>query len=704
MKKIPAFLCLSLPAFLMVSPVPGQDLTPPVSDQISAIQTEKAARTLQERKLSSQLLFLSRESSGKRAVEGAAGLRSRVVREADGRVIVDISAEPGEALSRAITAAGGMVIYQSPRWKSVRASLPPTALMGIAGRAEVKAIRKGRNPVRHTGPVNSEGDAAHNAGASRALYGTNGGGIKVGVISDSCDHYQASVTAGELPLFTVLDGRSGIPASGEGTAMSEIVADLAPGAQIYFASASGGKAFFADSILQLHASGCKVIVDDISYGDEWQFQDDEIGQAVNEVVDAGALYISSSGNEGSLKKGTSTTWEGDYVSGGSEALLPAGTVHRFGTQNYNRLTTDDSDATLQWSDEYHSSANDYDLHIFSADGTTIVASSTDTQDGTQAPMEEVSGVHPGERIVIWKATTAAPRYLRLSCTGSPLEIATAGQTIGHAATAKCLCVAASDATLVSPGPFTAASPVRDSSSDGPHKMFYRPDGTPITPGNFLASGGVTVPSPSLTAATGGATSVPGFSPFYGTSASAPHTAALAAVVWSRKPTLTNTVVRTLLEASCIDIEDPGMDVNSGHGILMADLALAQTRTPQEIWRQTHFAVILPAGDAAPGADPDQDGATNLLEYATGGAPKSPDAPPVSGLALNGPNVVLSYRRNPAATDVTIHFQHSTNLAPWLPLTPGSDNLLSTNGGVEFRAATLPASGPRDFFRLNITTP
>ncbi|MCW0220627.1 MAG: S8 family serine peptidase, partial [Prosthecobacter sp.] len=311
---------------------------------------------------------------------------------------------------------------------------------------------------------------------------------------------------------------------------------------------------------------------------ECQFQDDEIGQAINEVVANGAVYLSSSGNEGSLKKGTSTTWEGDFLDGGgASAPIPSGRVHNFGGKNYNRLLKRDSRVTLQWSDEYNSSDNDYDLYILSADGLSVVSSSTNTQDGEQEPMESVDEVHPGERIVIWKASEAAARYLRISCTGSPIEFATAGQTIGHAGTANCICVASSDASLADPA-FTTASLVENSSSDGPHKMFYNPDGSAITPGDFLSSGGVTLQTPAITAGDGGATSVPGFEQFYGTSAAAPTAAGIAALVLELNPELTGAQLRTLLESSCLDIEATGYENNSGNGILMANLVLGQTPT------------------------------------------------------------------------------------------------------------------------------
>ncbi len=569
-----------------------------VAQQLSAIIAEKSNRTPAERKLDSQLLYLSRESVGQAAVSGAPGVESRVAIEDDGQVVVDISASPSADLSQAIENTGGRVIYESPRWNSVRASLPPGALAGIAARSDVRRVAKGSNPIAHTGPVNSEGDPAHRADFARTNFGVDGSGVKVGIISDSVDFFMDSINNGELPAsFTILPGRDGIEAgsTGEGTAMSEIVHDLAPGAELFFASASGGKAFFADSILLLRAAGCDIIVDDISYPDECQFQDDEVGQAVNEVVDDGALYFSSSGNEGSLFKNTSSTWEGDYVDDGPAAApLPNGRVHSFGIQAFNRLTDGESQVTFQWSDEANSSANDYDLYVLNAAGTMIVTSSTDIQDGTQKPFELVDMVQPGERVVVWKDDAAEDRYLRLTATQSKLEIATAGQTIGHASTANCITVAASDAGLAAPGPFTPASPLEDSSSDGPRKMFYFPDGTPITPGDFLSTGGLTLLKPDITAADGVSTSVPGFDPFFGTSAAAPHAAAIAALVLSRSgglaatatnastsgaispPTLSNSRVRQILEMSTIDIEQPGREINSGFGILMADTALANT--------------------------------------------------------------------------------------------------------------------------------
>ena len=122
-------------------------------------------------------------------------------------------------------------------------------------------------------------------------------------------------------------------------------------------------------------------------------------------------------------------------------------------------------------------------------------------------------------------------------------------------------------------PFNGTESVETFSSDGPRRVFYLADGTPITPGDFSSSGGTVRQKPDITAADGVLTATPGFNPFDSTSASAAHAAAIAALMLSAKPTLTIARVRNILRATALDIEAPGWDRDSGYGIIMADKAL-----------------------------------------------------------------------------------------------------------------------------------
>src|SRR5262249_19520074 len=144
----------------------------------------------------------------------------------------------------------------------------------------------------------------------------------------------------------------------EGTAMMEIVHDLAPGAKLYFATANNSQANFANNIIALRAAGCDIIVDDVTYFAEGAFQDGTVAQAVNTVVANGAMYFSSAGNSGNLTNGTSGTWEGDYLDAGPVGPPISGVeparYHNFRTaaspQLFNVLTATSSIITLKWSD------------------------------------------------------------------------------------------------------------------------------------------------------------------------------------------------------------------------------------------------------------------------------------------------------------------------------------------------------------------
>jgi subtilisin family serine protease len=90
---------------------------------------------------------------------------------------------------------------------------------------------------------------------------------------------------------------------------------------------------------------------------------------------------------------------------------------------------------------------------------------------------------------------------------------------------------------------------------------------------FGTGGGTTISKPDLTADDGVVAKTPGFTPFHGTSAAAPHAAAIAARVQSAKPTATAAQIKTAMTATALDTMTPGFDFDSGFGIVMASAAV-----------------------------------------------------------------------------------------------------------------------------------
>ena len=58
-------------------------------------------------------------------------------------------------------------------------------------------------------------------------FGVDGTGVRLCALSDSVDYLALLQAAGDLPAVTVLPGQSGNPGTSEGTAMLEILHDLA---------------------------------------------------------------------------------------------------------------------------------------------------------------------------------------------------------------------------------------------------------------------------------------------------------------------------------------------------------------------------------------------------------------------------------------------------------------------------------------------
>jgi hypothetical protein len=112
-------------------------------------------------------------------------------------------------------------------------------------------------------------------------------------------------------------------------------------------------------------------------------------------------------------------------------------------------------------------------------------------------------------------------------------------------------------------------------------MFYNPNGTAITAGKvtFASGGGLTLQKPDITAADCVTTTTPDFIPFCGTSAAAPHAAAIAAILRSAPNNPSTDQILAAMSSTALDVDPAGRDRNAGRGIVMADAATAALVNP-----------------------------------------------------------------------------------------------------------------------------
>ena len=137
-------------------------------------------------------------------------------------------------------------------------------------------------------------------------------------------------------------------------------------------------------------------------------------------------------------------------------------------------------------------------------------------------------------------------------------------------------------------------------------------------------------------------------------------------------------------------------------------ALSVTGTAQETWRFTHFATTANTGNAADIADPNQDGESNHLEFATGQDPNASGTTPTP-LVRNGNMLESTYTRSIAARTGGVNFvvEWSDTLAvnSWSSVGV-TEQILADNGTVQTVKATMPAGStiPARFARLKVALP
>jgi PKD repeat protein len=527
-------------------------------------------------------------------------------------VLVRITAEDVNALLPSLTSRGFVVISSYPELHFVEGMLPVKQL--AAGAAGIEGLTSrgllgvlpSRQPRVHVGSVTSEGDYVLEAARARATRPRllDGTGVRVGVMSDSYNALQgaaAGVASGDLPAagVQVLQDLSDedATATDEGRAMCEIVHDLAPGSPLVFSSVYYGAGDFAQQIRNLAdptKGNCQVLTDDIGYYDEPFYQDGVIAQAVNQVVASrNVVYFSAAGNDADQSYENNSPVFTQAATGTDTAFrlnFDATNATSDVTQRITLADTNEFFPILQWSDPFYTVSGvktDLDMYLIAVKNgvatTDTVASSTDNNLLTRYPIEgfdftndaSTSGTTTFDLVIVRRAGTANParlKYINTSATdGGPSEWLTSSSTIvGQAAATSAFAVGATPyIDQLSPEYFT--------SKGGTLTYLFSPNGTALsTPTtrfkpDIAATDGVSTSFFGQSAASIGATD--GNLHFFGTSAAAPHAAAVAALLRQSEPTLTPTLLYARLTSTARDIAPAGVDALTGAGLIDAYRAI-----------------------------------------------------------------------------------------------------------------------------------
>jgi Subtilase family len=552
-----------------------------------------------------------------------------------GRVLVSVRFDRGAVAALGdLRATGARVVDASQRYQTVTAAVRPADLREVSVAPGVTGVTPVLAPFLSatcpSGDIVSQGDAQLRADAARTTFGVDGSGGEVGILSDSFDEDAfaathapedlasgdlpgAGGTCGDTPVHVLEDLGEPDEATDEGRAMAQIVHDLAPGADLSFATAFNGELSFAAEIEALVAAGADVLADDVFYFEEPFFQDGPIAVAVGKAVAGDTSYFSAAGNNNLIdaEGHDIASWEtpGYRDAGGCpvavQSLAGANGTHCLdfdpGSQTDRTLgmkvgpgktlTVD-----LQWDEPWFGVGTDLDAFLLNSAGSLIQLAAEDNVAVSQKPVEILQWVNESTsprivQLVVNRFSGGAPRLkLALLQNGSGVSATeyptssggdVVGPTVfGHGGAAAAISVGAV--------PFDNPAEPEKYSSRGPVTHDFGPvsGSTPAAP---LPSSEV-LSKPDVVATDCVATT---FFPtpageFCGTSAAAPHAAAVAALMLDAEATATPAELRTALFASSVPVGafDPcavGAGLVEAEGaieaLLLSDVAIAPECPP-----------------------------------------------------------------------------------------------------------------------------
>ncbi|ELR99192.1 S8 family serine peptidase [Gloeocapsa sp. PCC 73106] len=455
-------------------------------------------------------------------------------------------------------------------------------------------------PITNIGATTSQADASMRADIARSSFGVDGRGVTVGVLSDSYNFLGGAsrdISTGDLPgtgnpfgNTTPIRVLADEGDSDEGRAMLQLIHDVAPGSSLAFHTAFRGAADFANGIVRLADAGARVIVDDVGYLTEPFFQDGIIAQAADQVFARGVPYFSSAGNSG--RDSYESVFRGANITVNNAPYLAQDFDPGSGVDVIQNFRLDPNESILlsfQW-DQPHAqtggrgSANDLDLFVVNSSNNIIAESIDDNLGGDAVEFfffenpgstAQTFGLVLAQFLPSGGPTPGFIKYIDFRGGTSDAEYYTnSSTTFGHpnAAGARGVGAAAFFET-----PAFGVNPPRLES-------FSSAGGTPILfdrAGNRLATP-IDRRQPTIVAPDGTNTTFFGrdiaqdadtFPNFFGTSAAAPHAAAVAALMLEAKPNSTPTEIYNALEQTAINMGTPGFDRDSGFGLIQADAAI-----------------------------------------------------------------------------------------------------------------------------------
>jgi hypothetical protein len=501
-------------------------------------------------------------------------IKAGLMRLETGRVQVYVESLDSVVSAAAdVDRAGGLVQRKHAPTGIVQALVPISQLRNLAASPSVKFVRLPDYGMPSAGSVTSEGDSILKANLARSDHEIDGNGVRVGVISDGVGGLSSSESSGDIASVNSstcnVSGTNPQSTGAEGTAMLEIVHDLAPGAELWFGHYSTSLEF--NVAVNCLAANTDVVVDDIGWFnagpyDGSSFISANTSAALNDGQNRIRSYVTAVANEAEQH------YQEPFVActpGGTAQLFQATAntidIAGFGPRCDTPVLVHAGGAMaafLQWDDPWGAACNDYDMTLFDHDGVTLLAASLGPQTCSQNPAEELAWVNSSGSdvlvdLVLSKDSGVSRTFDLFTFASDPVagpNFITPSSSVPNQSDA--------GGGVISVGAINASDPGNDTleeySSWGPtNDDRTKPDITGIDCVLVTGAGGFGTN-------------------FCGTSAAAPHLAGIAALLLQCKPSLKagelgdnagadRTALRNGLLSHAVDLGTAGTDNIYGTG-------------------------------------------------------------------------------------------------------------------------------------------
>ena len=380
---------------------------------------------------------------------------------------------------------------------------------------------------------NIESEGVHVIGADQwHTQGYHGQGVKVGVLDYGFDGYR-DLLGTDLPTTIVAKSFarfSGVDDAGtpHGTAVGEIIYDLAPNAALYFACIDGTASSFANGARWLADQGVDIINHSGGYPfgpfDGTNARDELVG----DITARDILWLNAAGNDGSAH------WRGMFADTDGDGF------HNFGP-DLNRIPLwGERGVQLHW---WNNPGEDYDLYVYNWLGVPI-AMSVDDQKHNALPMEETMRFPVIEGFTYYAAIKAEQNAQAVM-----LDLFVSNGQITD------LKYVERERSITNPGTAKTSLSVGATIWSDDEIAIYS-SGGPTGDGRLKPEISAPAEVQNVSYADYG---------FSGTSAATPHIAGAAALILSAYPAMSSHELQTYLQDHALDLGASGADNVYGHG-------------------------------------------------------------------------------------------------------------------------------------------